>query len=98
MATTITKRVTAVAAGGATSRVSGAITADTTKRVTAAVSTNFTRRVAIGGHSSAYDAWADSWGDTWGETWKVSLSAAVIGQTPRISGAITADITKRVTL
>ena len=98
MVTTITKRVTAVAAGGATSRVSGAITADTTKRVTATVSTNFTRRVNIGSSGAVYDAWADSWGATWNDHWRVTLSDAAIGQTPRISGAIIADITKRVTL
>ena len=98
MVTTITKRVTATAAGGATSRISGAITANATKRITAAVSTNFTRRVAIGTHGAVYDTWQDSWGATWNDHWRVSLPAAAVGQTPRVSGAITTDITKRVTL
>lgn len=44
--TTVTTRVPAGVAGGATQRITGAITANTTKRVTGAITASITVRVA----------------------------------------------------
>lgn len=81
MATTITKRVNALAAGGATSRVStAALSATATKRVGATASGGETRRVNLGAHHSSFDCWGGSWGRTWGLSWQNFLSASELSE------------------
>lgn len=80
MATTITKRNTGTAAGGATKRVTATADAAPTKRVTATAAGGQTARVNRDQYtSSIYDSWGGSWGQTWQNWWLVLLGNAPLG-------------------
>ena len=98
MTTAVTKRVAGAITEGTTARVAlSGITTAVTKRVTAAASQSITGRVDRGNVTAGFDPWGDSWGAAWGTSWLVILALSALGHAARVSGAITADNTKRVT-
>lgn len=82
-----------------TPRISGTPSDGSTKRITTSGSSGGSP-ASIGG-----DTWGGTWGITWGRTWFSATQATPPSgakpegtPTPRISGAPTVNVTKRVTL
>jgi hypothetical protein len=80
-----------------TARVQAPPAANTTKRVFT------TGEVVASGGSLGNDRWGGTWGGTWGNTWRgVNLGTGAASASPsenstkRVSGAATANNTKRV--
>lgn len=82
-----------------TPRISGTPTVDSTRRVATSGGSGGSS-ASIGG-----DTWGGTWGTTWGRTWHTAAAAVPASgakpegtPTPRVSGAPSSTVTKRVTL
>lgn len=100
---TITKRVSGSVAEDISKRIDGTASIDVTARVSGAIADGSSKRVASNGATpdSFSDPWNGSWGNSWGNSWRIVThgvgASPAIDVTQRVTSAVTASNTKRVT-